>query len=256
MLGESSKCGHRKIPAHPHPQEDPCPLAQPCMSPAPGVALHIPCPRVTPGPWCSPTCPQPQQDHQPPAHLSAPHRVIYRLCTGRQMVKENRAGDPASRGLPVPCRGQRGRLLTASRVGGSEVVLVPGSTAAPVMVQQPQALEALGEPMVGGTQTPGAIPQAAVLQAEAFGHGTLRNMMPPHSTDHLAGVFVIYQLHSMATVSALASLQDFPQHPSLAVELLDSGDCSWHCQVSQPDPQQPWGCLPRARSCPPRVFAA
>lgn len=39
--------------------------------------------------------------------------------------------------------------------------------------------------------------------------------------------FVICQLHSMATVSALVSLQDFPQHPSLAVELLDSGDCSW-----------------------------
>lgn len=65
------------------------------------------------------------------------------------MVKENRAGGACSQGLPVPCGGQRGRLLTASRMGGSEVVPVPGSTAAPVMVQQAQALAALGEP-VGG----------------------------------------------------------------------------------------------------------
>lgn len=138
-----------QTPAHPHPQEDPCPLAQPCKSPAPGVALHVPCSRGTPGPWCSPKCPQPQKGHQPPAPLSAPHCVIYRLCTGRQMVKENRAGGPASQGLPVACGGQRGRLLTASRMGGTEVVPVPGSTAAPVRVQQPQTLEAVGEPMGG-----------------------------------------------------------------------------------------------------------
>lgn len=86
--------------------------------------------------------------------------------------------------------------------------------------------------------------------------------MPPHPMApraphyHLTGVLVISQVHSMATVSALASLQDFPQQPSLAVELLDSGGCSWHCQTSQPHPQQPWGHLPGARSCPPHVFAA
>lgn len=114
-----------------------------------GRSLPILIPRRLPVLLLSPACPQSQQEHQPPAHLSAPHRVIYRLCTGRQMVKENRAGGPVSRGLPVPRRGRRSRLLTASRVGGSEVVPVPGSTAALVMVQQPQTLEALGEPMGG-----------------------------------------------------------------------------------------------------------
>lgn len=63
----------------------------------------------------SPACPQPQQDPQPPARPFPPRCVIYRLCTGSQMVKENRAGGPASEGLPVPRGGETGRLLTACR---------------------------------------------------------------------------------------------------------------------------------------------
>lgn len=69
----------------------------------------------------SPVCPQPQQDLRPPAWLSPPHCVIYGLCAGRQMVKENRAGGSRWRGAAcTPRRGERGRLLPASGTGGQQ----------------------------------------------------------------------------------------------------------------------------------------
>lgn len=39
-----------QIPAHPHPQEVLCPLAQLCMFPAPGVAMHVTSPSKTTSP--------------------------------------------------------------------------------------------------------------------------------------------------------------------------------------------------------------
>lgn len=94
---------------------------------------------------------QPQQDLRPLARPSPPRRVIYGLCAGRQMAKENRAGGSRRRGAACALQGGEGPFAhSLSRRAGSEPVLVPvpvpGSTSTPATVPAVTSLGTRGQP--------------------------------------------------------------------------------------------------------------